>query len=143
MPVLVLCAKLCPQGIEGTLFALLMSISNFSISVSEFWGALICSWLSIKKDAYENLWLAVLIRSCLKIIPIFFLFLIPTSDPQEIIDNLDFDGGRSSSGNCHTGNDDVDPDQEEKESEDSEVCGTIRPNHTARADSPDETKSYV
>ncbi|EEY53200.1 folate-Biopterin Transporter (FBT) family [Phytophthora infestans T30-4] len=62
MPVMVLCAKLCPKGIEGTLFALLMSISNFSRSVSEFWGALVCTWLGIAKDEYDMLWLAIILR---------------------------------------------------------------------------------
>ncbi|KAI9998649.1 hypothetical protein PInf_003231 [Phytophthora infestans] len=74
MPVMVLCAKLCPKGIEGTLFALLMSISNFSRSVSEFWGALVCTWLGIAKDEYDMLWLAIILRSVLKVVPIFFLF---------------------------------------------------------------------
>eukprot|EP00644_Phytophthora_capsici_P014019 jgi/Phyca11/13219/fgenesh1_pg.PHYCAscaffold_3_\ len=90
MPVMVLCAKLCPKGIEGTLFALLMSISNFSRSVSEFWGALVCAWLGIAKDEYDMLWLAIVLRSVLKVVPIFFLFLIPATDPQEIVNELDF-----------------------------------------------------
>ncbi|TDH67964.1 hypothetical protein CCR75_005416 [Bremia lactucae] len=89
MPIMVLCAKLCPRGIEGTLFALLMSISNLSYSVSEFWGAFVCEWMGIDKDEYEMLWLAIVLRSALKVVPIGFLFLIPSTDPQEIIDQLD------------------------------------------------------
>ncbi|KAG6591100.1 Folate-Biopterin transporter (FBT) family [Phytophthora cinnamomi] len=89
MPVLVLCAKLCPKGIEGTLFALLMSISNFSYSVSESWGAIVCGWLGIAKDEYNMLWLAIVLCSILKLAPIAFLFLIPAKDPQEYVDGLD------------------------------------------------------
>ncbi|CAH0478362.1 unnamed protein product [Peronospora belbahrii] len=91
MPIMVLCAKLCPRGIEGTLFALLMFISNISNSVSEFWGAILCDWMGIAKDEYDMLGTAIVVRSVLKVVPIFFLFLIPTSDPRDIIDKLDFD----------------------------------------------------
>ena len=37
MPMLVLSSKLCPSGIEGTFFALLMSIDNAGI-LSSSWG---------------------------------------------------------------------------------------------------------
>ncbi|EGZ15496.1 hypothetical protein PHYSODRAFT_505238 [Phytophthora sojae] len=123
MPIMVLCAKLCPRGIEGTLFALLMSISNLSYSVSEFWGAFVCDWMGITQDQYENLWLAIVLRSALKVVPIFFLFLIPSTDPQEIIDKLDF------STPAHT-------DQEDDE--DDEHSGTIREDHAVDTCSPSE-----
>ncbi|KAL3671258.1 hypothetical protein V7S43_003190 [Phytophthora oleae] len=122
MPIMVLCAKLCPRGIEGTLFALLMSISNVSYSVSEFWGAFVCDWMGITKDEYEMLWLAIVLRSALKVVPIFFLFLIPSTDPQEIIDKLDF----SSPNNT----------QEDEE----EHAGTIRQDHAVDTCSPSEQK---
>ncbi|KAL4087695.1 hypothetical protein PRIC1_013583 [Phytophthora ramorum] len=127
MPIMVLCAKLCPKGIEGTLFALLMSISNLSYSVSEFWGAFVCTWMGIGKDEYDNLWLAVVLRSVLKVVPIFFLFLIPSSDPQEIIDEIDF------SASAHT-NQEAGGDVEEH-------AGTIREDHTVATSTPkDEVK---
>eukprot|EP00644_Phytophthora_capsici_P011396 jgi/Phyca11/550392/estExt2_Genewise1Plus.C_PHYCAscaffold_370095 len=122
MPIMVLCAKLCPRGIEGTLFALLMSISNVSYSVSEFWGAFVCDWMGITKDEYEMLWLAIVLRSALKVVPIFFLFLIPSTDPQGIIDKLDF----SSSNNT--------------EEDEEEHAGTIRQDHVVDTCSPSEQK---
>ncbi|KAG1692811.1 hypothetical protein DVH05_024425 [Phytophthora capsici] len=126
MPVMVLCAKLCPKGIEGTLFALLMSISNFSRSVSEFWGALVCAWLGIAKDEYDMLWLAIVLRSVLKVVPIFFLFLIPATDPQEIVNELDF----SSPAHGDAAKD------EQEEAQDDEHAGTIREDHTVDDCSP-------
>ncbi|KAG6576419.1 Folate-Biopterin Transporter (FBT) Family [Phytophthora cinnamomi] len=123
MPIMVLCAKLCPRGIEGTLFALLMSISNLSYSVSEFWGAFVCDWMGITQDKYEMLWLAIVIRSVLKVVPIFFLFLIPSTDPQEIIDKLDF------STPAHT---------EQEDDDDDEHSGTIREDHAVDTCSPSE-----
>ncbi|GMF23543.1 unnamed protein product [Phytophthora lilii] len=130
MPVMVLCAKLCPKGIEGTLFALLMSISNFSRSVSEFWGALVCAWLGIAKDEYDMLWLAIVLRSILKVVPIFFLFLIPATDPQEIVDELDF----SSPAHGAKSKDSI----IEEEEGDDEHSGTIREDHTVKDCSPTE-----
>jgi folate/biopterin transporter len=121
MPIMVLCAKLCPRGIEGTLFALLMSISNVSYSVSEFWGAFVCDWMGIAKDEYDMLWLAIVLRSALKVVPIFFLFLIPSTDPKEIIDQMDFSSPASTS-------------QEHEE----EHTGTIREDHRADTCSPSE-----
>ncbi|CEG48335.1 Major facilitator superfamily domain, general substrate transporter [Plasmopara halstedii] len=121
MPIMVLCAKLCPRGIEGTLFALLMSISNLSYSVSEFWGAFVCDWMGISKDEYEMLWLAIVLRSALKVVPIFFLFLIPSSDPQDLIDKMDL--GSPVRANLEDDNDTV---------------GTIRENQQVDTCSPSE-----
>lgn len=130
MPVMVLCAKLCPKGIEGTLFALLMSISNFSRSASEVWGALVCRWLGIAKDEYDMLWLAIIVRSALKVVPIFFLFLIPAADPQEIVDELDF----SSPTQGDVGKNGMHGD-EEVEGDDGD-SGTVREDHTVNDCSP-------
>eukprot|EP00667_Euglena_gracilis_P007159 EG_transcript_7231 len=82
MPILVLSAKLCPVGVEGTLFALLMSVSNLAGGVAAYWGAAVCALVGIRRDHYDHLWLAVVIRSVLKVVPIFFLFLIPNTEPQ-------------------------------------------------------------
>nr|CCA22642.1 folateBiopterin Transporter (FBT) family putative [Albugo laibachii Nc14] len=117
MPVLVLSSKLCPKGVEGTMFALLMSISNFSFSVSEFVGAIIASFLGISRTSYQYLWCAVLIRSTMKIVPLFFLFLIPSADPQIIVDDLEFS-------------------VEESSRSESPPSGTIRHDHVAKS-SPD------
>lgn len=38
MPVLVLAARVCPEGVEATLFALLMSVLNFGGYVSQTTG---------------------------------------------------------------------------------------------------------
>lgn len=131
MPVLVLCAKLCPKGVEGTLFALLMSISNFSYSVSEFWGAIICHALGISKGSFDNLWLAIVIRSALKVTPILFLFLIPTTDPQDVVDKLNFDSVGSESGRSAS--------QGDEEMSSPGTVGTVRESHTVNGspmDSP-------
>ncbi|XP_008228849.1 PREDICTED: probable folate-biopterin transporter 3 [Prunus mume] len=82
MPLLVLSSKLCPAGIEGTFFALLMSIDHVGMLSSTWAGGLLLHVLKITRTEFENLWMAILIRSSLRIVPIALLFLIPRTDPN-------------------------------------------------------------
>lgn len=77
MPSLVLCAKICPPGIEGTMFALLMSIYNFSWSIASYGGSWLCTYLQISKTNFSGLAMAVTIRSAAKMIPLLLLFMVP------------------------------------------------------------------
>lgn len=87
MPLMVLCAKICPENVEATLFALLMSVSNASSRVSLFVGSAFISHLSITKTDFKNLWLLCAIASALSVLPIIFIFLIPDTVSQEKIDD--------------------------------------------------------
>lgn len=82
MPLLVLSSKLCPAGIEGTFFALLMSIDHVGMLSSTWAGGLLLHVLKITRTQFENLWMAILIRSLLRIVPIALLFLIARTDPN-------------------------------------------------------------
>jgi hypothetical protein len=84
MPMLVLSSRLCPIGIEGTVFAFLMSVSNFGSTSGSWFGALLLKWLHIQKDDYSRLWLAVLIRSLMRLSPLLFLFLVPDCTVENI-----------------------------------------------------------
>jgi folate/biopterin transporter len=79
MPSLVLCAKICPPGIEGTMFALLMSIYNFSWSVASYGGSWLCSYLDISKSNFAGLGAAVTIRTAAKMLPLLLLFMVPAT----------------------------------------------------------------
>ncbi|XP_071692706.1 probable folate-biopterin transporter 2 isoform X2 [Rutidosis leptorrhynchoides] len=81
-PLLVLSAQLCPPGIEGTFFALLMSIDNFGLMSSTWLGGLLLHVLNVTRTQFDNLWLAILIRNILRITPLCFLFLVPKSGPD-------------------------------------------------------------
>ncbi|KAI0563241.1 Biopterin transporter [Gracilaria domingensis] len=63
MPTLVLAARMCPPGVEGTLFAAIMSIYNGSGAVSSELGALLTSALGVTDSNFDNLWLLVLLCS--------------------------------------------------------------------------------
>nr|GMD24701.1 probable folate-biopterin transporter 2 [Ipomoea batatas] len=82
MPLLVLTVKLCPPGIEGIFFALLMSIDTFGLRTSLWGGGFLISILNVTSTQFGKLWLAVLIRSILRVTPLCMLFLVPRSDPN-------------------------------------------------------------
>ncbi|KAA8525645.1 hypothetical protein F0562_007473 [Nyssa sinensis] len=82
MPLLVLSSKLCPPGIEGTFFALLMSIDNVGILSSSWGGGFLLHILKVTRTQFDNLWLAILIRNIMRIAPLSLLFLVPRSDPN-------------------------------------------------------------
>ncbi|EOY12435.1 hypothetical protein QUC31_001827 [Theobroma cacao] len=77
MPFLILSGQLCPPGIEGTLFALFMSINNFGSTVGSFVGAGLASILNISSGSFDNLLLGIAIQLFCTFIPIMLLFLIP------------------------------------------------------------------
>ncbi|XWS09817.1 hypothetical protein CRYUN_Cryun39dG0021900 [Craigia yunnanensis] len=77
MPFLILSGQLCPPGIEGTLFALFMSINNFGSTVGSFVGAGLASLLNISSGSFDNLLLGIAIQLFCTLIPIMLLFLIP------------------------------------------------------------------
>lgn len=82
MPVLILAARLCPPGIEATLFALLMSVLNLSGLVSKEGGALLTHLLGVTDTNFDQLWLLVLITNIGSVLPLIFIKLLPNEDPQ-------------------------------------------------------------
>jgi hypothetical protein len=79
MPVLVLAARLCPSGVEATLFAVLMSVSNIAGMVSYEFGAVLMHWMNITETNFENLWLLVLVTNLSTLLPLPFLNWLPAS----------------------------------------------------------------
>ncbi|KAF2930515.1 hypothetical protein DAI22_05g141800 [Oryza sativa Japonica Group] len=85
LPLLVLCSKLCPPGIEGTFYALLMSIQNAGLLMSGWWGGLMLHLLNVTRTEFSNLWVAVLIRNLSRLLPLMLLFLVPQSDQNSML----------------------------------------------------------
>ncbi|MBD2295698.1 folate/biopterin family MFS transporter [Anabaena sphaerica FACHB-251] len=84
MPVMVLAARICPLGIEATLFALLMSIFNLGGAISREFGALIMHWLGITETNFDTLWLLVIITNSIALLPLLFIHLLPNEEETEI-----------------------------------------------------------
>lgn len=82
MPVLVLAARLCPKGVEATLFALLMSVSNLGGFLSFQEGAVLMHWLGITDTNFDKLWLLVIIANVSTLLPLPFLGWLPAANTQ-------------------------------------------------------------
>jgi folate/biopterin transporter len=82
MPVLVLSARLCPAGVEATLFALLMSIVNLAGLLSHELGAGLTHWLGITETNFETMWQLVLITNLSTLLPLPLLFMLPAASSQ-------------------------------------------------------------
>ncbi|MBD2776371.1 folate/biopterin family MFS transporter [Iningainema tapete] len=82
IPVLVLAARLCPPGVEATLFALLMSVTNLAGLVSHEFGALVTYWLGINETNFDAMWLLVTITNLSRLLPLLFLNWLPAADAE-------------------------------------------------------------
>jgi hypothetical protein len=108
MPLLVLSARLCPRGVEATLFALLMSITNLAGILSHEGGAVLTHLLGITDRNFDNLWLLVIITNLSTLLPLLFLNWLPaesteSGDPnyQQSLPVLEPELGSSKSGGQH------------------------------------------
>ncbi|MEG4584379.1 folate/biopterin family MFS transporter [Microcoleus sp. MOSTC5] len=108
MPVLILSARLCPPGVEATLFALLMSIVNLAGLLSHEGGALLTHLLGITDRNFDNLWLLVIITNLSTLLPLLFLNWLPaesteSNDPnsQKSLPVLEPELGTSKPGGQH------------------------------------------
>jgi len=86
MPLLVLAASLCPPGVEGTLFALLMSIFNGAGILGSELGALLTEALGVSPNAdgqtdFTNLGLLVFICNLSSLLPLFALDWLDEAGP--------------------------------------------------------------
>lgn len=88
MPVLVLAARLCPPGVEATLFALLMSVTNLAGLLSYEFGAGLMHWLGVTETNFDRLWLLVVITNLSTLLPLPFLGLLPNTKPGEFSDTM-------------------------------------------------------
>jgi folate/biopterin transporter len=82
MPVLVLAARLCPPGVEATLFALLMSVTNLASLLSYEFGAVMMHWLGVTETNFERLWLLVIITNLSTLLPFPFLGWLPNAQAE-------------------------------------------------------------
>lgn len=76
MPMVVLGAQICPVGVEGTLYALLMSITNFGGVISSEWGSLFTNMFGVTSTNFTNLWKLLLLCNMMDLVPIVSLGLL-------------------------------------------------------------------
>lgn len=89
MPVLVLAARLCPPGVEGALFATLMSVYNAGGTVGRELGAALTASLGVGTDGdFAQLPELLVICSAAKLLPLPFLKVLdqvgaPPLEPED------------------------------------------------------------
>jgi hypothetical protein len=77
MPVLVLAARICPEGVEATLFATLMSVCNGGGVAGSFLGSLMTKGLGVTSTNFDHLPLLVTICALGTLLPLPLLRLVP------------------------------------------------------------------
>ncbi|GIL81037.1 hypothetical protein Vretimale_9260 [Volvox reticuliferus] len=78
MPILVLAARMCPQGVEATLFATLMSVLNCGSMTGGALGAGLTKLYGVTSEDYTNLFKLVATCVALTMAPAPFLSLLPS-----------------------------------------------------------------
>lgn len=105
MPLVVLAGMLCPPGIEGTFFAFLMSVDNMGTWSGEMNGGILLKILKVDRvntptgpgrTNFKNLWLAIVIRNLMLLLPLLFIRMVPEAGPRDhILDYAALDGSLS------------------------------------------------
>ncbi|BDA45897.1 Folate-biopterin transporter 1, chloroplastic [Coccomyxa sp. Obi] len=80
MPCLVLAARVCPEGVEATLYAALMSVSNAASGAGDVFGAALTKLLGITAHEFSNMSWLVLVCTLCGFLPLPFLRLIPDNE---------------------------------------------------------------
>ena len=83
MPTLALAASLCPPGIEGTLFASLMSIYNAGGLVSQELGAAVTQWFGVTDSEFSNLPQLITLCSLSSLLTLPFINVLGDTDGNE------------------------------------------------------------
>lgn len=92
MPICVLGARLCPTGVEASLYSTLMSVSNLGGLVSSYAGAALTEAFAITNEEFSNLWKLSLLCTGLSILPVAFVHYVPdisaveTSNDAELVE---------------------------------------------------------
>ncbi|KAG6393092.1 hypothetical protein SASPL_147322 [Salvia splendens] len=90
MPVLVLAARICPDGMEATLFATLMPVSNCGSVLGGLIGAGLTQLLGVTKDEFSNLASLIILCNLSSLLPLPLLGLLP-QDISDIDSNENAD----------------------------------------------------
>ena len=78
MPMLIVCAKVSPANVEGTIYSFLTMSSNISMAIGESISAILTARLGISVTNFKNLWLLIVISSITSFVPVYFVRLLHT-----------------------------------------------------------------
>ena len=79
LPLVVLVARLCPEGIEGSIYASIISFSNMGGIVSRLLGSAVAKLFGVSMINFSMLWAVSLTCTLCIPIPLFWIKCIPSS----------------------------------------------------------------
>jgi folate/biopterin transporter len=77
MPCLILVAKLCPVGIEASLYSTFVGLINFAGIVSTWGGAYLTDRFDVTYDNFDNLEQLIMVCSATSLVPLLFVCFVP------------------------------------------------------------------
>jgi hypothetical protein len=83
LPSLILSSKLCPDGLEATLYAMFMSLINLGETIALYSGSLLMVSLGVTEGNYSNLYIGIILKSFLRLLLLpVLIYFTPTGSPQ-------------------------------------------------------------
>jgi len=79
LPILILMARLCPEGAEGTVYALATSVQGVGGTIGGVWSKIATHHFDIQNYDFSRLWQLTLLTSTCKIACLPLLWLVPKS----------------------------------------------------------------
>jgi hypothetical protein len=77
MPILVMSAKLCPDHVEGTVYALTCCVNNIASQVAGNFSAWLATGYGITLSDFTSLWKLHLTVVCLSVVPLAVVWMTP------------------------------------------------------------------
>ena len=77
LPLMVLSAKVCPNGVEATMFAVLSSITNLGYTVSMTLGGVLLDLGGVGSGSYDYFWVLIIVQLATKLLLLPLLGLLP------------------------------------------------------------------
>eukprot|EP01065_Artemidia_motanka_P014363 TRINITY_DN18335_c0_g1_i1.p1 TRINITY_DN18335_c0_g1~~TRINITY_DN18335_c0_g1_i1.p1 ORF type:complete len:580 (+),score=139.54 TRINITY_DN18335_c0_g1_i1:74-1813(+) len=96
MPILILLAKICPEGVEGSVYALVTTVQMSGGLVGGTLSAEFTKSFGVTLDDFSNLWRLTVLVSCVKLLPLLFVPLVP--DRPELARAVTTNSGRAARG---------------------------------------------
>lgn len=84
-PFFIFAAKLCPPGVEASMFALFMGLSNFGNDAGRYLGSSLLKYLgNPSKPGYEGIATYSFVKSLMRALPVLLVpFLVPNGSPAD------------------------------------------------------------
>jgi len=84
MPCLILVAKLCPEGVEASLYATFVGLINFASILSEWGGAALTWYLGVTYSDFANLGTLIQVCAATSLFPLLLVRMLPTGNILDV-----------------------------------------------------------